>query len=198
MSEARNVLERKMERIGPPSFSYDDVVDRRRRRDRRQRAAAAVIAFALFLPVTISFGLASLWDRVEPADGPQTRAAFVEEASRICAWGRAEFQRVTPLTAPRGDWPFSRTVDHYRKGLPILREVIAQLRGLAPPPGSERQVAAMIDLHERSIDTLARAVAAGDTGDRHTFNHLVRRTFGRTEERLIAAYRRFDAVIDCP
>jgi hypothetical protein len=198
MSESRHIVELKMERIAPPSFSAQDILIRRDRHDRRQRLGAVLVAFALFVPVAVWFGLASQDDRAQPANGSDTKAAFVAEASRICAWGREEFERVTPLSAPRGDWPFSRTVAYYRKGLAIFHQVVVRLRALSPPPGSERQVTGMIDLHERSIDAIARAVERGDAGDRHAFLHIVQRTFGPMDERLVAEYRRFDAGIDCP
>ena len=198
MTETRSIVERKMEQIPAATFSHEDILDRRGRRDRHRRLAAGVLGLALFLPVVTWFALESRHADVTPTDGSRARAVFVREAGRICAWGRTEFERVTPLAAPKGDWPFSRTVAYYRKGLPIFRDVISRLRQLTPPPGIAEIAAAAIDAHERSIDTVAEAIAAADAGNRAAFHRLIRRTFGPIDARLRAAYERIDPDIDCP
>lgn len=200
MSDTRTAVERKMERIPAAAFSYDDVLRRRDRRDRRHRVTAGIIAFGLFFPIVAWFALASSNGRPdrEPATPSDATAAFVRDASRICASGFAEFQRQTPLTAPNGRWPFPRTVAFYRTGLPIFRDVIARLRQLTPPPEIARLADAAIDAHEHSIETTARAVAAGEAGDRHTFNHVIERVFGPMDRRLVATYERIDVHISCP
>jgi hypothetical protein len=198
MSETRTVVERKMQRIAAPTFSQEDILERRDRRDRHRRVAAGALAFALFLPVLTWFALESRHAGVTPIGGGQPAATFVRDAGDICAWGRSEFERITPLAAPRGDWPFSRSVAYYGKGLPIFRDVISQLRRLTPPPTIAGSARAAIDAHERSIETMARAIEAGEAGHRPVFYRLIRRTLGPMDARLVAAYERVDPDIDCP
>jgi hypothetical protein len=198
MPEVRSDVERKMRLIPVAPFSFDDVLRRRDRRDRRRRVATVALALGLFVQVVAWFALESRQPDVTPADGSQGRTAFVREAGRICAWGRSEFQRATPLVAPQGDWPFSRTVAYYRKGLPIFQEVVSRLRRLTPPPGLADRFEVAVAAHERSIETTARAVAAADAGNRRAFYRLIHRTFGPIDVRLRTAYDRVDPDIDCP
>jgi hypothetical protein len=198
MSDARSLIERKMERIGDAPFSYEELLDRRSRRQRRQRFAAAAVAFAVFAPIAVGVGLGFLGHVVGPTPAAASKAEFVREAGAICQWGRTEYQRRTPLIAPRGDWPFARTVGYYRKGIPIFRKVIDRLRSLVAPAGMRRSFEEAVALHERSIEMVATAVAAGGRGDHRTFNRLIHRAFGTMEDRLIAAYLRVDPDIACP
>ncbi len=175
MSDLGTLVARKLDRVGAPSFSYEDVLRRRDRKVRNQRVAAAVVGLTVFAAAAIWFGTTSR-QAERPAHEVPTKAEYVHQADQICLAAAEEFKSThLPL---RHDAPLLEKAKYYRDGLVIFTDMNADLRALMSPAGSEAQVTRMLAAHSRFLDAVARAVSAAEHGNRQVFRRGIQRAFG--------------------
>lgn len=199
MSEYRALLERRMERLAPPSFTHHDVLRRLERRRRNHRLAAGVLSLALFAGVAVWFG-SSLRDAgVRPADREVSpKSQFFADASEICADAQDRFNDQYIIPEPRADWPLERRLHYYRTGLRIFGRMDVQLRALTPPPGLTDDFDAALDAFERHLDAVAAGIAAAEAGDRRGFKKSIGDAFGPLATEATDAFNQIRGPLYCP
>lgn len=199
MSEYRALLERRMERLAPPSFTHQDILHRLQRRRRNRRMGAGVLALALFAVVAVWFG-SSLRDAgVRPADREVSpKSQFFADASQICADAQDRFNDHYIIPEPRSDWPLERRLRYYRTGLRIFGRMDVQLRALTPPPGLTDDFGAALDAFERHLEAVAAGIAAAEAGDRRGFRESIGDAFGPLAAEATNAFNQILGPLYCP
>lgn len=106
-------------------------------------------------------------------DAPSARAAYVARADAVCERIGKRTDALPQAALPEpGAGPGDPSVEAFERGQAeyrrraeaILRDGLADLRAIPPPPGDEQRLSALYDELERAIDAIT-AMAPDDPGD---------------------------------
>ncbi|HYZ11789.1 MAG TPA: hypothetical protein VE962_07820 [Actinomycetota bacterium] len=199
MSEVRQLLERQLERIPPPSFTEADVMRRRDRTARRRRVSGALIALAIFgSPVAWFAWTLGPNERREavPAAQPQevdreARRAYIRDFQAVCRPVSRQLLE-PPILASRSGYS-GENVKSFRTLAPIYGRFVRDIAALPSPPGDE-EAAHITDRFRQSLASLSPVLHAADQRDASAFEEAAGMFWLRVNAAFMAAD---DAGIRC-
>jgi hypothetical protein len=166
MPEVRQLLEREMQRISPPQFSVEDLLQRSERKDRRGRVAAALTVMALFGGSVLWLGLNVEPDRgrgpvpaSQPQVDPDARTEFIRAVQAFC---RPAFRDIAPFL-PIGVEYSRENIRNIRGLVPVLLDHAARIGALELPPGDE-EAAHIVDRFQQMAEKAQEALDATRAG----------------------------------
>ena len=121
-------------------------------------AAGALVAIAggvaAVLVLTLGSGGGS-------SSGP-TPAAYIARVSAVCQRYSSKLDRIPPPFDPTA---YGQVVSSAGRALAVLRAEAAEIRAIRPPSSLEARVNRLFELNRRSLDELARTLAAAKRHD---------------------------------